>query len=157
LGGKVLPPIGLLVVAAALLQPLATAANSEGGLYVAGDGFTFEQAANRALAQNPKGQRFFVLLLPPNSNALMESAPSATVALRKRVTGNNGVLLVCQRDIDSGAIDAAKLMPGVVTVRGFQSQGSNAIPPGERYFPGEDRTHLPQANEALRRLRSTCS
>jgi hypothetical protein len=42
-------------------------------------------------------------------------------------------------------------------LRGFPPPGSNALPPGERYFRGEDRSTLPADNEALRRLRSTCS
>lgn len=137
--------------------PRAATAQGEGGLYVAGDGFSFEQAANRALAQNPKGQRFFVLALPPNTEALMASAPKSSAGLRERVLARNGVFLVCQRDIANGSVDAAKLIPEVVAVRGFPPPGSNAIPPGERYFPDENRANLPQANEALRRLRSTCS
>jgi len=141
----------------ACLLPLAAAAQDEGGLYIAGYGFSFEQAANRGLAQNPKGQPFFVLALPPNTEALMRSAPKTAAAVRDRVVASRGVLLVCQRDIDNGSIDAAKLVPGVVAVRGFPPPGSNAIPHGERYFPDEDRANLPQANEALRRLRSTCS
>ena len=148
--------LGVAVLFACLL-PLAAAAQDEGGLYIAGYGFSFEQAANRGLAQNPKGQPFFVLALPPNTEALMKSAPKTAAAVRDRVVASRGVLLVCQRDIDSGTIDAAKLVPGVVAVRGFPPPGSNAIPHGERYFPDEDRANLPQANEALRRLRSTCS
>ena len=87
----------------------------------------------------------------------MASAPKSSAEVRKRVAASNGVLLVCQRDIDNGSIDASKLVPGVVAVRGFPPPGSNAIPPGERYFPDENRATLPQANEALRRLRSSCS
>jgi len=148
--------LGAICVVAGLF-PVMAAAQNEGGLYIAGYGFSFEQAANRGLSQNPKGQRFFVLSLPPNTDALMKSAPKAAAAVRDRVTAANGVLLVCQRDIDNGTIDASKLVPGVVGVRGFPPPGSNAIPHGERYFPDEDRANLPQANEALRRLRSTCS
>jgi hypothetical protein len=148
--------LGAAVLLAGLL-PLGAAAQDEGGLYIAGYGFSFEQAANRGLAQNPKGQPFFVLALPPNTEALMKSAPKSAAAVRDRVVASRGVLLVCQRDIDSGSTDAARLVPGVVAVRGFPPPGSNAIPHGERYFPDEDRANLPQANEALRRLRSTCS
>ncbi len=137
--------------------PLGAAAQDEGGLYIAGSGFSFELTADRGLSQNAKGQRFFVLALPPNTEALMKSAPPSSVAVRDRVVAGNGVILVCQRDIDNGSIDATKLAPGVVAVRGFPPPGSNAIPPGERYFPDENRANLPQANEALRRLRSTCS
>jgi hypothetical protein len=42
-------------------------------------------------------------------------------------------------------------------VRGWPEPGSNEIPPGKRYFADEDSSRLPAANEALRRLRSTCS
>ena len=45
-------------------------AQSEGGLYIAGAGFSFQVAAERALAQNPGGRRFFVLSLPPETAAL---------------------------------------------------------------------------------------
>ena len=129
----------------------------EGGLYIAGSGFSFEQAANRGLAQNPKGQRFFVLALPPNAAALTKGAPKSAAAVRERVTAAGGVLLVCQRDIDNRSVDATKLVPGVVPVRGFPPAGSNAIPHGERYFAGENPDNLPRSNDALRRLRSACS
>lgn len=135
----------------------AAAAQQEGGLYIAGYQFNFEQAASRGLAQNPKGRRFFVLTLAPNADALMKSAPQSSIAVRERVIRSNGVLLVCQRDIDSGRIDAPRLIAEVAAVRGFPPRGSNAIPHGERYFPDENRDVLPKSNEALRRLRSTCS
>jgi hypothetical protein len=73
------------------------------------------------------------------------------------VIAANGVLLVCQRDIDSGRISAAALAPRVVAVRGWPPAGSPSLPPGERYFQGENPANLPASNEALRRLRSTCS
>lgn len=138
--------------------PGTALAADEGGLYIAGSGFTFEQAANRALSQNPKGQRFFVLALPPNATAaLTKAAPKSAAALRDRVAAAGGVLLVCQRDIDSRTLDASTLVNGVVPVRGFPPAGSNAIPPGERYFAGENPDNLPRSNEALRRLRAACS
>lgn len=141
----------------ACAAPLAAAAQQEGGLYIAGHEFNFEQAASRGLAQNPKGRRFFVLTLAPNAGALTVSASASEIALRERVLRSNGVLLACQRDIDRGSIDASKLAAGVSAVRGFPPPGSTAIPRGERYFPDEDRAKLPRSNEALRRLRSTCS
>jgi hypothetical protein len=65
--------------------------------------------------------------------------------------------MVCQRDLDSGAIDAATLVPGVVIVRGFPPRGSDALPQGERYFPGEKSDQLPANNNTLTRLRNACS
>lgn len=134
--------------------------DGQGGLYVAGDGFSFDTAAQRGLAHNPGGRRFFLLTLPSEAGALRRRAPPSQARLRDRVLAANGVLLVCQRDLDNGHIDAAELVAEVVAVRGWPPKhgaGSHALPPGQRYFPGEDRSTLPAANEALRRLRSTCA
>jgi hypothetical protein len=132
-------------------------AQEEGGLYIAGSNFSFEQAAKRALAQNPGGRRFFVLALPPRTQALSESAPGAAAATRSRVIAGGGILLVCQRDIDNRKVNAATLAPGVVPVRGFPPTGSKALPEGQRYFADENPDHLPRSNDALRRLRAACS
>jgi hypothetical protein len=147
-----------IVAVLALSLPVAVPAQSEGGLYIAGAaGFKFLQAAERGLAQNPGGRRFFLLAVPPQTAPLRKTATGAAAAARDRVLAANGVIFVCQRDIDEGRIDASALVPGIVAVRGFPPPGSHAIPPGERYFPGEDRSRLPASNEALRRLRATCS
>lgn len=135
----------------------AAPAQSEGGLYTAGDGFSFEVAAERAIAQNPGGRRFFLLSLPPETAALSARAAPALATLRNRVVSANGVLLVCQRDIDNRRIDAAALAPGVVAVRGWPRAGSNELPDGQRHFTDENPANLPAANEALRQLRSTCT
>lgn len=151
-------PAGLagLAVLACLLPP-AVHAQPEGGLYVAGAGFSFEQAANDGLSRNPSGQRFFLLALPPQTDALTSRATGAQAAARQRVAAAGGLLLVCQRDIDSGAIDATRLVPGVVAVRGWPPSGSNDLPVGQRHYSNEDPANLPQSDEMLRRLRSTCS
>jgi len=143
------------LIAAAL--PRTALAQDEGGLYIAGYRHNFERAAEQGLARNPAGQRFFVLALPPNTAALTRSASPSAAAVRERVAAAGGLLLVCQRDIDNGKIDAAALVPGVVAVRGFPPRGSDAIPRGERYYPDEDRTRLPQDNRSLKRLRKACS
>ena len=67
------------------------------------------------------------------------------------------MLLVCQRDIDNGKVNAAGLVAGVVPVRGWPAGGSDALPKGQRHFADEDPANLPAVNEALRRLRSSCS
>jgi hypothetical protein len=131
----------------------AVAQSAEGGLHIAGDGFSFKTAAQRGLAQNPGGRRFFLLTLPPQAASLRANATPTQARLRDRVIAGNGVLLVCQRDLDNGRIDAGNLAAGVVPVRG----ASNELPAGERYFAGENPASLPAANEALRRLRSTCA
>jgi hypothetical protein len=146
--------------AAALIAcalPRTALAQGEGGLYIAGYRFNFERAAEQGLSRNPPGQRFFVLALPPNTAALTTAATPSASAVRERVVTAGGLLLVCQRDIDSGKINAATLVPGVAAVRGFPPRGSNAIPRGERYYPDEDRSVLPQDNRSLKRLRKACS
>lgn len=135
----------------------AASAQSEGGLYTAGAGFSFQEAAERAMSQNPGGRRFFLLALPPEAAALGASASPVQRRLRERVVAANGVLLVCQRDLDNGHINAARLASGVVPVRGWPGPGSNELPAGQRYFANEDPSKLPAANEALRQLRFTCS
>jgi hypothetical protein len=132
-------------------------ARPEGGLYIAGDGFSFQAAAQRAMRQNPFGQRFFLLSLPPETAALTTAADRPQTRLRKQVLAAGGVLLVCQRDIDQRRVDAALLVREVVPVRGFPPLGSGLLPDDRRYFADEDRNHLPAANEALRTLRSTCT
>ena len=143
--------------AVAALTLAANAAAAEGGLYIAGNGFSFHAAAERALASNPRGQRFFVLVLPREAAALGERATPAQRRLRDRVRLANGVLLVCQRDLDSGRIGAADLLEGVAAVHGWPAAGERALSPGQRTFANEDPALLPVSNEALRRLRATCS
>lgn len=136
--------------------PLA-AAPPEGGLYIADGSFSFEVAAERALAQNPRGARFFVLALPPETAALRAAATGRVATLRRQVAAANGVLLVCQRDVDAGRVAAAELAAGVVAVRGWPPAGSGGLPAGQRYFAHENPAQLPSSDEALRRLRSACS
>lgn len=152
------PTVALSVAAALALfaAPIATA-QSEGGLYIAGEGFSFGVAAERAMSQNPGGRRFFLLSLPAEAASLSPRATLPQVALRERIIAANGVLLVCQRDLDNGSLSRANLVDAVVAVRGWPPKGSPQLPPGERYFADENRAVLPAANEALRTLRSTCS
>ncbi|MCK6370860.1 MAG: hypothetical protein L6Q83_05930 [Gammaproteobacteria bacterium] len=150
--------VGLAAVALlAGILPRSTLAQSEGGLYIAGYRFGFEQAAEEGLMRNPRNQRFFVLVLPPADAALSNALPKSATGVRDRVIAAGGVILVCQRDLDDGVIDAATLIPEVVAVRGFPPRGSQAMAPGERYFPDENRDSLPASNDALRRLRAACS
>ena len=148
--------LGLMAATWSVL-PFLAHAQTEGGLYIAGAGFTFEQAASDGLSGNPGGQRFFLLAVPPETAALTAKAPKALAAVRERVVAGNGVLLVCRRDIESGALDASALVAGVYAVRGWPPRGSDALPPGQRYYADEDPARLPRADEALRRLRTTCT
>lgn len=148
----------IIAFAAAVCAAAAAAAHAQdGGVYIAGYGFDFAKAASQALRTNPAGQRFFLLVLPPETRALEATATGRLVTLRDRVTSAGGVLMVCRRDVDSGKINLGALVPGVVAVRGWPPAGSPEPPPGERYFEGENRDVLPASNQGLRRLRSTCA
>lgn len=140
-----------------VLAGAAFAQDGGGGLYIAGAGFSFKQAATQGLAKNPGGTRFFVLALPPQTKALALDAPANRVADRNRAASGGAIFLVCQRDVDTGAVVLSKLIPGVVPVRGWPPPGSNELPKGELFYPGEDPSKLPGSVTLLRRLRATCS
>lgn len=142
---------------AAAAAATATAQSGEGGLYIAGDGFSFAQAAAHALGMNAVGQRFFLLSLPPETRALERSATGPLAAVRDRVIAAGATLYICQRDVDNGKVNPAALVPGVTAVRGWPPPGSTALPADARYFPGENPAALPASNNALRQLRATCS
>jgi hypothetical protein len=142
---------------AAGVAATGTAQSEEGGLYIAGDGFSFAQAAAHGLGMNAVGQRFFLLSLPPETRALERSATGPLAAVRDRVIAAGGVLYVCQRDVASGKVNPAALVPGVIAVRGWPPPGSTQLPADARYVPGENPALFPTSNEALRRLRATCS
>ena len=148
----------LVAMAAAVCTAAAAAAHAqEGGVYIAGYGVDFVKAATQARKTNPTGQRFFLLALPPETRALEAGATGRVARARDQVTAAGGVLMVCQRDVDSGKVNPAALVPGVVAVRGWPPAGSTELAPGERYFAGENRDLLPASNQGLRRLRATCT
>ena len=74
-----------LVALSLTIAAPALVAQAPGGLYIAGDQFDFEQAAQTALAENAGGQRYFVLVLAPASQALTHQASGKLVALRPGV------------------------------------------------------------------------
>ena len=150
----------LIALAAAICGAAISApasAQPEGDVYIAGNGFSFQQAADQGISRTPSGQRFFLLVLPPETNALTTAATSPLVALRDRVVASNGVLYVCQRDIDSGKIGVSSLVPGVVRVRGWLPVGDGGLPEGEKYYPDENPANFPVSTNSMRQLRSACS
>lgn len=147
----------LAACVAAAISAVPARAQNGGGLYIAGAGETFAEAARQALAESGGG-RFFVLLVPPETEALAASGASAeAVQLRSKILASGGSLVVCRRDVDSGAVPAAGLMAGVQVVRGWPQPGGPQLLPNSDYYPDETPGALPTATEQLRRLRSTCS
>ncbi len=146
--------LSLLVACPALAQP--TEPEAGGNLYVAGNGFDFPSTSERAAAQNPT-TRFFLLVVGDAIRYLSLTAPPELVEVRNRVARTRVQFLVCQRSLDDGQWKLSDLVPGTVAVRGWPPAGSNALPSGSNYYPGEDPATLPWSMETLRRLRSTCS
>ena len=99
----------------------AASAPSEGGLYIAGAGFSFQVAAERAMAQNPGGRRFFLLTLPPEAAALAASASPAQRRLRERVLTANGVLLV------ELAMKAVEIDPGYAMAHAILGEAAATV------------------------------
>ena len=79
----------LVALSLAFAAP-ALIAQAPGGLYIAGDQFDFEQAAQAALAENAGGQRYFVLVLAPASQALSRQASGKLAAMRGQVAASGG-------------------------------------------------------------------
>lgn len=139
---------------------IATAAGAQaggGGLYVAGGNFDFTRAVERALAQNPTPSKFFVLATGDAVRGLSVVAPPELVEVRNRGSARGAVYLVCRRDIEREVFRVSDLVSGVVQVKGWPPPGSSELPAGTNYYRGEDASTLPDSNELLRRLRSTCS
>lgn len=152
-------PASLLALFFLSWTALPAQAQNAGGLYVAGAGFSFAQAARQALSENPGGGgRFFVLVLPPATDALAASGASAeALELRAQVQARGGSLLVCRRDVAAGAMPAAGLMPGVQVVRGWPQPGGPQLAANSDYYPDESPAALPAATDVLHRLRAACS
>jgi hypothetical protein len=145
------------LLALPLALALAGAAAQPGGnLYVAGLGFDFPAAAERALAQNP-GTRFFLLATGDALRYLTLTAPEDLVEVRNRVARGNVQFLVCEKDLHASEYRLHDLVPGTVAVRGFPPPGSTALPVDNKYYADEDPAVLPWSTETLRRLRATCS
>jgi hypothetical protein len=149
-------PRWLFAVLSVLVAANGAAAQAGGNLYVAGAGFDFEQAGERALAQNPEA-RFFLLAVGNAVRYLALTAPREMVEVRNRIARGNVQFLVCERDLGDGGYRLRDLVPGTVAVKGWPPPGSDALPAGAPYYPDEDPATLPWAGETMRRLRATCS
>jgi hypothetical protein len=143
------------LIALLSLVACSVAAQTGGGLYVAGGGFDFGKVGDRALAQNPQS-RFFLLVVGDAIRYLALTAPPELVDVRNRIARGNVVFLVCQRDLEAGTYRLGDLVPGVVPVKGWPPPDMPNKLSGN-YYPDEEPGQLPTATEALRRLRSTCS
>jgi hypothetical protein len=151
-------PIALVFALATIAFMPAAAAQGAGGLYVADSTFGFSTAVGQALADNPVPGRFFVLVVPPATQGLLATgSPSGDATLRDRALANGAQFLVCRRDVQSGSVAPASLVPGVAVAWGWPQGPDAPAVDANGLFPGESAGAFPAATELVRRIRNTCS
>lgn len=128
----------------------------EGGVYVAGQGFTLEQAISQALAENASGaKRRFWIVVSGRDAARLASA-DADSGLRdsvKHVRAQGGIVYVCESDMRAQGIAPTKLMPEVVPVQGFGGAPTESGSP----LPPQIDTPLPQDLRHARLILKACA
>ena len=134
---------GLLAVAALCAAALA-AAQPQGGLYIAGAGFSFQGGGRARDAQNRGGQRFFLLSLPPETAALGVSRPRRHSAACANACSLPTACCWCASATSITAESPPRRwLPAWCGAR-LAPAGGPALPPGERYFPDENPAQLPR-------------
>jgi len=147
-----------LFFTAALATAASAWAQGPGGLYIGGDEVSLSASLQQALTNNPApGGRFFVLVLPAAQAALNSPEGARLRQQLALVRERGGAVLVCRRDVASGAFSPSLLGGPATEVRGWPVPGGEQLLPGSFYYPGESPASLPEAHDLLKRLRSTCS
>ncbi len=150
--------LSLLFAIGSILCPALASAQGAGGLYIASGQYSFANAVRQGLADNPGGGRFYVLAVPPATQALLASGANPEDAdLRSRAREAGVQFLVCRRDVQNGSVISGNLVPGVGVVWGWPEGPDAPAPDANNLFPGESASEFPASMELMRRIRSTCS
>ena len=136
----VLSPLILALGLALAAAPLGP------NLFVAGDGFTLEQAIADAQAQRTEQDppRYKILVTGDEVRRLeaAQATPDVTDLLAKARQSGASVF-VCGKDLKALGLGPADLLPGVVAVRGYIPYDSSKIEDWERRLPrAPDRKSL---------------
>jgi hypothetical protein len=131
-----IPKISALVLALGLSTALAAPRGQN--LFIAGDGFTLDQAIVDAQAQRTPldSPRYRILATGEEVRRLMAvgAAPDGTELLAKaRLSG--GTVFVCSRDLKLRGLKPGDLLPGVVAVRGYLPYDPSKVEDWERRLP----------------------
>jgi intracellular sulfur oxidation DsrE/DsrF family protein len=126
----VLALVCLLSAAAAL----AAAPNEGGAVYIAGDGFSLEQAVADAKAGDDgvPASRFAVLAIGPEVGKLTYEGSGPDIRdIVRQAQIKGGTFYLCERDVVSARISGADLLPGVQVVRGWSDAEAGATDDGQ--------------------------
>jgi len=107
-------------------------------LFIAGDGFTVEQAIGDAQAQRTPldSPRYRILVTGEQVRRLLAvgAAPDGNELLLK-ARRSGGTVLVCSKDLKALGLKPADVLPGVVAVRGYLPYDPSKVDDWERTLP----------------------
>ena len=126
-----------LVLALGLSTALAGAPRGQ-NLFIAGDGFTLDQAIADAQAQRTSldSPRYRILATGEEVRRLMGvgAAPDGYDVLAK-ARKSGGTLFVCSKDLKALGLRPEDMIPGVVAVRGYLPYDASKAEDWERKLP----------------------
>lgn len=114
--------VAVLVALLAFPVVEASAANAEeGGVYISGQGASFDQAVAQALAERSReNARFWIVVSGSEVGKLTRSPVNAEVAERiRQLRELGGAIYVCESDLERQAISEDELLDGVERVAGY--------------------------------------
>lgn len=131
----------------------ASAANAEeGGVYISGQGASFDQAVAQALAERSReNARFWIVVSGSEVGKLTRNPANAEMAERiRQLRELGGVIYACDSDLERQAISEDELLDGVERVAGY-----GATRPG---FPvAQPESGLPAGNSQNRLILRSCA
>jgi hypothetical protein len=126
-----------LILALGLSTALAGAPRGQ-NLFIAGDGFTLDQAIADAQAQRTPldAPRYRILATGEEVRRLMGvgAAPDGYDVLAK-ARKSGGTLFVCGKDLKALGLRPGDMLPGVVAVRGYLPYDPSKVEDWERSLP----------------------
>lgn len=117
------------------------------GVYVAGQGFSLEQALEQALAEQRGGTPFWIVADGVEARRVADSSAADLV---RRAGEHGGSVLVCETALSTITRTGAGLPPGVALVR---AAPESAVP----LLQAEEEQRLPAATRQNRLIQRTCA
>jgi hypothetical protein len=129
------------LAALALIASAHAAAPLGPNLYIAGDGFTLEQALADARREGATAYKILVTGAEAQRLIASRATPDTTELLRQARAGG-GRVFVCAKDVKAAGVMPRDLLRGVIVVRGYVADATR-LPDWERRTPrAPDRKSL---------------